>query len=540
MKHTKLFFATSMVALLSLGTLTACGGDNGKDKYDKDGRLILNLKNVYFDTWEGEDVYTEKINEKFNVTIKASNYDYNSWDEMVNTAMNGDNLTDAIHFNLKAYNFGSTYEKWVQDLMVKPLPDDMSKYPNINKMLNNISNINALKINGKLYGIPIANDISNPEKDFSNFTYVYRRDWAKQIDEANKGKAGYTPIYKEGDVYTWEEFNRLVSAFATNIKTLAETDKASAMVDEAWGFPSVTNFYKDVPHCYTKDENGKAINAFTCDKYINGLETAKNFVSNKYYSQDQYNYKDGTANKQYVSGFAGILYDNFSLANYITLRKTFKKNNKYKDLEDGTALLKVKGPDGKFALEGTENWFSMTLFNYKISDEKMDRILKILDWLLSEEGTRFAIYGEEGYDYSIVDGEVVLNPTSWEKGSNGEYGSKPNGAKYLRYMATLGNDTKSFDPYTDMDAYNILNGWINEMKTAKAAGNLRVVKEPADIDWMSTKTKNDKTESILADANVWVLQYCYNTIKSIDDYKAKFNNASWSKILEEINQKLGK
>ena len=540
MKNTKLLFASSMVALLSIGCLTACGNDNGKNKYDKDGRLILNLKNVYFDTWEGEDIYTEMLNEKFNVKIKASNYDYNSWDEMVNTAINGDNLTDAIHFNLKAYNFGSTYEKWVDDLMIKALPDDMSKWPNLKSMLNNISNIDALKINGKLYGIPIANDISNPSKDFSNFTYVYRRDWAKQIDEANKNKAGYEPIYKEGDVYTWTEFNRLVNAFATNIKTLAETEKASAMVDESWGFPSVTNFYKDVPHCYTKDENGKAINAFTCDKYINGLETAKSFVSNKYYSQDQYNYKDGTANKQYVSGFAGILYDNFSLANYITLRKTFKKNNKYKDLDDGTALLKVKGPDGKFALEGTENWFSMTMFNYKIENDKMEKILDILDYLLSDEGTKFAIYGKEGYDYNVVDGEVVLSPTSWEKGSNGEYGSKPNGGKYLRYMATLGNDTKSFDPYTDMDAYNILNAWINEMKDAKAAGNLRVVKEPADIDWMSTKTKNDKTESILADANVAVLQYCYNTLKTLDEYKAKFNNANWTKILEEINAKLGK
>ena len=540
MKNTKLLFASSMVALLSIGCLTACGNDNGKNKYDKDGRLILNLKNVYFDTWEGEDIYTEMLNEKFNVKIKASNYDYNSWDEMVNTAINGDNLTDAIHFNLKAYNFGSTYEKWVDDLMIKALPDDMSKWPNLKSMLNNISNIDALKINGKLYGIPIANDISNPSKDFSNFTYVYRRDWAKQIDEANKNKAGYEPIYKEGDVYTWTEFNRLVNAFATNIKTLAETEKASAMVDESWGFPSVTNFYKDVPHCYTKDENGKAINAFTCDKYINGLETAKSFVSNKYYSQDQYNYKDGTANKQYVSGFAGILYDNFSLANYITLRKTFKKNNKYKDLDDGTALLKVKGPDGKFALEGTENWFSMTMFNADISNKKQEKILDILDYLLSEEGTRLAIYGKEGYDYTIVDGQVVLSEMGWETDSmTGQYANKTNGAKYLRYMATLGNDTKSYDPFTELDAYNLLNAWQEEMKAAKNAGNLRVVKEPADISWMSTPEKNDKTEGLLNDANTAVLKYCFNKI-SLDDYKKSFESNNWKKVLQEINAKLGK
>ena len=541
MKNTKLIFASSMVAFLTLG-MTACGGKNGEDKYDKEGRLRLQLKNVYFDNWEGEDVYTEKINEKFNVTIKASNYDYNSWDEMVNTAMNGDNLTDAIHFNLKAYNFGSTYEKWVDNLMFKALPDNLSKWPNLKSMLDNISNLDALKVNGKLYGIPIANDISNPTKDFSNFTYVYRRDWAKAIDEANKNTAGYTPVYKEGDVYTWDEFKRLVAAFSTNItkKDFANTDKACAMVDERWGFPSVTNFYKDAPHCYTKDANGKAINAFTSDGYIAGLEVAKEFVSSHYYSQDQFNFDDGKANKEYLAGRAAILYDNFSLANYLTLRKEFKTSNKYVNLDDGTAFLKVKGPDGKFALEGTENWFSITLFNYNISDTKMEKILDILDYLLSDEGTKFAIYGIEGYDWNMVDGKVELNPMSWEKGSDGKYGSKPNGGKYLRYMATLGNDTKAYDPFTDMDTFNLHNAWIEEMKTVKAANQLRVVKEPSDISWMSTKTKNDKTESILADANVDAMKYAFGQYSTIDAYKAKFNNANWTKILAEINEKLGK
>ena len=543
MKNTKkILFGACFAVLLSIGALTGCGGNkNGADTYDKDGRLILNLKNVYFDTWTGEDTYTEIINEKFGVKVKASNYDYNSWDTMVNTAINGDNLTDAIHFNLKAYNFGTTYETWAGYKMIKPLPDDMSKWPNLKKMINNVSNVDALKINGKLYGIPIMNDIVNTEKDFSNFTYVYRRDWAKKIDELNKNKAGYTPVYKEGDVYTWDEFNRLVSAFSTNMKTLSETDRASVLVDEKWGFPSLTNFYKDVPHCYAKDDSGKAINAFTSDKYIAGLEVAKQFVSNKYYSQDQFTFPDGKANEEYLGGRAAILYDNYSLANYIKLRKSFKKYQKTVDLDDGTALLKVKGPDGKFAIEGTENWFSMTMFNYDISDNKLNKILDILDYLLSEEGTRLAIYGKEGYDYNIVNGQVELTEQGWEKGADGTYGAKVNGAKYLRYMATLGNDTKSFDPYTEMDAYNILNAWYKEMKAAKDAGQLRVVKEPADIDWMSGEEKNDKTEGMLSDANVSVLQYAFDKIKSIEDYKKVFENDSrWKKVLDEINKKLGK
>ena len=414
----------------------------------------------------------------------------------------------------------------------------MSKWPNLNAMINKVSNVDALKIDGKLYGIPIMNDIVNTEKDFSNFTYVYRRDWAKKIDQMHPDR---DPVYREGDVYTWDEFQRLCSAFAANLKTLSENNKSSVLVDESWGFPSVTNFYKDAPHCFTKDASGKAINNFTSENYLKGLDFAKKYVSDdKIYSQDQFNFSANKANEIYLGGHAAILYDNYSLANYIKLRTNFKKLQKTVDVDDGTAFLKVKGPDGKFALEGTENWFSMTMFNYDISEKKLEKILDILDYLLSEEGTRLAIYGKEGYDYSIVDGEVVLSETGWEKGSDGKYGPKINGAKYLRYMATLGNDTKAFDPYTEMDAYNLLDAWQKEMKAAKDAGNLRVVKEPGDISWMSTPTKNDKYESMLYDANNAVLNYTFDTIKDIDTYKEKFNSNSWKKALEEINAKLGK
>ena len=541
MKNKRIIYGAVLTALMSFSALTGCGANNAADKYDKDGRLILNLKNVYFDQWQGEDMYTDMINEKFNVKITASNYAYEDWDTMVNTAINGNNLTDTIQFNLKAYNFGSTYESWVDFGMLKALPDNMSKWPNLKNMLDNISNIDALKIDGKLYGIPIANDIKNPQKDFSNFTYVYRRDWAKKIDEMYPDR---DPVYREGDVYTWDEFTRLCDAFNTNLKTLSGMAQASVLVDEEWAFPSVTNFYKDAPHCYAKDADGKAIANFASEKYLAGLEVAKDFVSGKkIYSQDQYNFAANKANQLYLGGQAAILYDNYSLANYIKLRKLFKESQKNTpgfNLDDGTALLKIKGPDGKFALEGTENWFSMTMFNADISSKKQEKILDILDYLLTEEGTRLAIYGKQGYDYDIVDGEVVLNEMGWEKDAmTGQYATKTNCAKYLRYMATLGNDTKSYDPFTELDAYNLLNAWQEEMKAAKTAGELRVVQEPADISWMSTPSKNDKTEGLLADANTAVLKYCFDK-KSFDDYKKEFENNNWKKVLQEINQKLGK
>ena len=98
-----------LAALLSVGMLAGCARGNAADEYDENGRLILNLKNVYFDQYLGDDMYTEILNEKFGVKIVATQHDYTDWDGEVNRMMNTNNLSDVIHFNLKAYNYGSTY-----------------------------------------------------------------------------------------------------------------------------------------------------------------------------------------------------------------------------------------------------------------------------------------------------------------------------------------------------------------------------------------------------------------------------------------------
>ena len=77
------------------------------------------------------------------------------------------------------------------------------------------------------------------------------------------------------------------------------------------------------------------------------------------------------------------------------------------------------------------------------------------------------------------------------------------------------------------------------MKAAKTAGELRVVKEPADISWMSTPSKNDKTEGLLNDSNTAVLKYCFNKM-DLTAYKKVFEDNNWKKVLQEINAKLGK
>ena len=494
--------------LLIYSALLCCtlAGMSGCKK--KKSERELDLRNLYFSSWDGSDPYTDVIEKMFDVEITPSSYSNQDWGEKVSSEVNGNNIGDAFHFDLESFNFGNTYKNWAEGKIIKALPDDLSKWPKIKALIENTSNIESLKLGGKIYGLPLAYNQDDPDKTISNFTYVYRRDWLRTMKPA---------WVHEDDVYTWQEFLDIIDLFATRPAVVA--GDAAAIGDVNWGFPSLTNFFKDSPHCYSAPESGPAVNASNA-------------------SQDAAGYN------AYKGGTLGIYYENLSLSNYSKLRQDIKniKEISEEDLDDMTAIMRVKGPDGKFHLEGSENWFSMTFFNYDITDAKQEKILDILEYLLGEEGTRLAILGKENQDYRWDGEDTELIPDNWPMKSNGEYVTKINGAKYLRQMITLNNDAALMDPYTNLKCYQIIKKWQDDMKAAKANGELVTFQEPANVKWLSTQLKDLNTSSLIKEGNDNALSFCYGSegFGSLEAYTAKFNTAKWNDTIAEINRVLGR
>ncbi len=519
-----------LVILLTLALLggciagfAGCGGSQDES--------VITIRNLYFEDWSAEqgDSVTRFIEEKFGVSLKTATYSFEQWSAQVNSDVLGNQLPDVFQANVTSYNLNTTYLYWAEGLNVKPLPDDMSKWPNLKKMIDSTRDIEYLKYNGKYYGIPVARNKNRAsELSFAPFTYMYRRDVAKELG-----------VYQEGDVYTWEQFNTLLNAF----KGKFANSTGYALGDAEWGYPSVLNFYKTAPHCFAELSDGQIDNNYYTTEYQTGLEYAKGLVGNSIYYQGQLQAagKENLVKKEYTSKRLGIFYENLSMQNYVQIRDEFTKNGVAADkLDDYTAIMRVMGPDGKYALEGQEDWFSMTFFNYDISDEKMEKILDIMDWLLSPEGTMTAIYGIEGVDYEMVNGEPnLLSSDLWEKNNKGEYISSPNGARYLRYMVTLGHDIIDRDPLVKQskskrDAYNILTAWENEMSTALKNGKLKVLFENSKVKWMQTSNKLDNAGKLLDAANTMVLNYTFGK-KTFAEYTEAMNSSTWKSVIDEIN-----
>jgi len=501
--------------------LVSCNGD------DIDGDAVeLNIANLYF--VELDDEYTEYIEEKFGVKFKTRNYSWADWDQQVTSAVNSDNLPDVFHWNLQPSTY-PTMVRWANGMMLREIPD-LTNYPNLNRMLNDAYGLDYLKVNGKLYALPLLKNPTNPDVEFNEFTYIYRKDWAKKLATQNPTLYGH--LYKEDDVYTYAEFEELLYAFKTN--DMAGNNKTIPLADVEWSFPSVLNFYKKAPYNYVLNDAETAyVWNYTTPEVTSGLDKAKKYAEDGIYWADQYSAKEGSALSKFKSGVVGAYFENVTISNYSTIRKEFKLNNPNVDIDEGTALMKLKRADGKFVYEGAYNWWSTTMFSSYISDKEMNKLLEILDWLYSEEGTLFATYGFEGDDYTVnEDGSINI---LWEKKSNGEYASKKIGAKFLRYIMSLNNDLLLDDPTLDAKTLNAYTSWNQFVKDKIAEGQVYLMPLYEEMNWLSATNKN-MYASLDKEAIAAMTSYIFGK-GGWNEFNQ--NNASkYNSVLNEINNAL--
>ena len=120
--------------------MTVCGNrKEKKDTYDDKGRLEVSIRNLYFGKYSGGDTYLDQIGDKFGLKFELSTYDWDNWQTQVNGAINGDNMTDVFHANIDSYNFAQLYKFWAEEKMIKPLPSDLSQWPNLKTMIENVA-----------------------------------------------------------------------------------------------------------------------------------------------------------------------------------------------------------------------------------------------------------------------------------------------------------------------------------------------------------------------------------------------------------------
>jgi hypothetical protein len=142
------------------------------------------------------------------------------------------------------------------------------------------------------------------------------------------------------------------------------------------------------------------------------------------------------------------------------------------------------------------------------------------------------------YDWVREGDEIKIVEEYWPKDEHGDYAVKNNGGRYLRYLVSLGYDLLPMDPLTDKTSINYLNEWDAEMREHLAHGELKVLKENAEVMWLTSPKKSLYSGGMREEALKNVMKFTYGDINETQ-YMGKFGSL-WTEVLKEINDILGK
>lgn len=507
MKPRKAFTTSVVSSLLVAGLLAGCGGNDGNNgnagkasgdasaspaastaasssasaagekTYDK--KLTLNLG--MFDATDFDDELSAFIEQKFNVELKLTQIVWDSWSEQVNLMTASGDMPDVLVYDMKPENYGQ-YKKFVEQGVVRDIPVLDDKYPNLARLRDAMPVVDQWKIDGKLYAWPKPRG-DNPYNMNGTWNFVYRADWAKKLG-------------LDKEAFTAEDVYQLAKAMKEQDPGGNGAGKTVGYGDVGWGFGMLASAFSNTPE-YVKGADGKYIWAETLPEKVEGLKFLNKMYQEGVYWKDFFTAKDNDARSLFVSGLLGVYGDNLGITAYNSLKKDFAVANPGVNPDDVIKTMTVKGTDGKMFNEQWDNYWSASLFSTKVNDEKMERLLDIMDWSVSPEGSKYFFYGMKGKDWD--DGASGDVEVKWPKDANGKLTPPTYNGTYVRTLAALIGDFQAINPDVPQATRDEV---LNRLK-AQTEENTTLKKIDYKYDYFSAPNKdkygtfaNDKQEAV--------------------------------------------
>ncbi|MFD0671184.1 extracellular solute-binding protein [Cohnella sp. GCM10027633] len=404
---------TRLCAALALGVfllaaLSGCrGGSSGDDGQRSEERTTASEPmEITVALWglaetaTTDDPLVKALEKKLNIRIKpipitTANYvqQFQMW---ASTGQLPDIFSsDAIH--------SSYYQSWVEEGFIKPLPEDLSAYPHLAEYVST-PEIQNFKEDGKLYFVP-RKTYDSTDYNVLDRIVLYRWDLAQQ--------AGIT---KEPE--TWEEFRDMLAAIVAADPEDKQIEGLSAVSNLLvgglfwlYGAPAATSDGSGSDFKWIK-EDGRYIPAVFSKHAIESLKLIRQF------------YNDGLIDPELTVTRGEMGRDKFAqgqVAALITAGMFESVDvNIYKERwlklypGDDSFYDKVKVLKPLVAMDGNryhpvfKSFWSESYVSAKVGDDKMDRILRLFDYMNAPEFKEMRHYGLEGVDYVKEGSKITM------------------------------------------------------------------------------------------------------------------------------------
>jgi len=353
--------------------------------------------------WDLDDVGNDPeapvykyISDKFNVKIKPSTTSYNQRNEKLNLLIAANNVPDI--FISPGFESKAIYDKWIKEGIVMPISDYSSKYPNVQKVLDTFSEYAKLS-GGKHYGLPIISRFTDldslGENKVSNGHGIWiRQDWLNNLG-LEKPKT-YMDLYNVAKAFTENDPDQN-----------GKKDTYGITVQGVWWTYPILNMFNASLDRF-REVDGK----YVPENISEDMRAAVNYLHKLHYEgildPDFAFITEDQKLEKFISGKTGIITHNVG-GHYTTLYNKFKSAYPDKDPKSlFTWVDVIEGPNGVRRMDGSENFWCLTHIHNNISDIKKEKLLSILDFLLSEEGQILTYYGIEGEHY-VKEGDKYVS-----------------------------------------------------------------------------------------------------------------------------------
>jgi len=462
------------------------------------------------------DAMKQTFYDRFNITIEPWGITWGDFNDKYTTWAT--KALPDVSGGLDIIGSGKYYQ-WIEDGLIRALPDDLSAYPNVEKYVN-LSEVQAYKVDGKNYFLPRMTYI-DPVYWAMDRGILYRKDWAEKLNIAPPESA--------------EEFLAMLEAFTNSdpdgngVKdTVGLTAGSVTIVDQFFAnYGYIGGFW----HL-----NG--------DKYVipnveEGPLPVVDMVRRAYkvgaMDQDYAAYTNADpAIEKFVTSRAGVF------ANQVSPKHIKNIYDKWQELSPELDFFECVGILPMWEVEGREttvfaekSFWSETYIGAQVSDEKLHTILSIFDYMYSEEGMLFFAYGIEGEDYEMVDGAInILLPMN-ENGTQMKLTDKYAFANGIPALACWTGDMLQYvNPTIPKGILDMCNAELE---------NRKVNWVRPDLDWevvgINVPEKQEATYVTKQLWNVIIMDGSDTTTEELyEDMKVELEAGGYYAVVEAVNK----
>ncbi len=398
-----------VTTMLCSALFTGCGEKKTVDGGNEERYTVTVGYPKAEDTW-CEDEYFKYITDKVGIDIEFTALSADTAAEKARIWISSGGMPDMVFTDFLM----DEYLQYGEQGVVKTMPTDIEeKYPNLGFSMAMTRILSELKEagNGDIYGLVRPLDhyryyiddfraayaegkdmaemmLEQPYLYIDTCGFAYRKDWAKQL--------GIETDY----IMEYDDFIDMVLKFK-------EADLGGVGPKNTIG---VAVSYTEAPNIFItafnssykyfhKDETGKYICGLLEDSTTEGVVAFIDAYRKGVLANDFYTQKSKDLNSLFCSQRSGIIFPKSDPTSLRTLRSDFAKANPGVNPDEAIGVCWIKSPDGKVHGRESGNHNRVWYFNPELSDEKLDKILQLGDYVTSPEGGKQIRYGVPGVDY---------------------------------------------------------------------------------------------------------------------------------------------